>query len=213
MKHVQATGLVIAILIAAAAAGFGVYEWLQPAGMPPASPAAMSAVHAPAPPLSAAQAMNLPLDDLDDNTHKLADWHGKVLLVNFWATWCPPCREEIPLLVKLQAQYAAQGLQIVGIATDEQSEEGVRKFVHTLVVNYPILISHNQTPQIIAAFGGNFIGLPYTILLDRQDRVLKIHPGELQPHEAESLVRMALHLPAPAPTSATATPVAVTQAK
>ncbi len=214
MKHVQATGLVIAILIAAAAAGFGVYEWLQPTGALSDSPAALVAVPAPAPTLSATQAMHLPLQDLDDNTHKLADWRGKVLLVNFWATWCPPCREEIPLLMKLQAQYAAQGLQIVGIATDEQNEEDVRKFMRTMVVNYPILMSDKQTPQIIAALGGDFIGLPYTILLDRQGRVLKIHPGELQPHEAENLVRMALHLPAsvPAPTSATVTPVAVTQA-
>ena len=192
MKHVQTTGLIIAILIAAAAAGFGVYEWLQPTGALSDSPAAPVAVPAPAPTLSATQAMHLPLQDLDDNTHKLADWRGKVLLV------------------KLQAQYAAQGLQIVGIATDEQNEEDVRKFMRTMVVNYPILMSDKQTPQIIAALGGDFIGLPYTILLDRQGRVLKIHPGELQPHEAENLVRMALHLPAP--TSATATPVAVTQA-
>ncbi|HVC37609.1 MAG TPA: TlpA disulfide reductase family protein [Gammaproteobacteria bacterium] len=198
MKHAQATGLVIAILIAAAAAGFGAYQWLQPvrkapvaAGVTPA-PDAISA-------MSAEQAMSLALDDLNGTQHALADWHGKVLLVNFWATWCPPCRQEIPLLVKLQAKYAAQGLQIVGIATDEQNEQDVRTFMRQMVVNYPILMGNNQVSQIITALGGNFIGLPYSVLLDRSGRVFKIHSGELEPAEAEGLVRTALSLTVPIP--------------
>ncbi|MGH8307314.1 MAG: TlpA disulfide reductase family protein [Gammaproteobacteria bacterium] len=207
MKHAQATGLVIAILIAAAAAGFGVYEWLQP--MPHSTvtsmPLAASPQNAPAA-LSADQALALSLDDLSGNPHSLTDWHGKVLLVNFWATWCPPCREEVPLLVKLQAKYAARGLQVVGIATDEQSEQDVRAFVKKMVVNYPILMSDNQSAQIISALGGTFIGLPVSILLGPDGRVLKIHSGELEPDEAENLVRNALKLPnAPPVTSITTT--------
>ncbi|MGA9851969.1 MAG: TlpA disulfide reductase family protein [Gammaproteobacteria bacterium] len=207
MKHAQATGLVIAILIAAAAAGFGVYQWLKP--VQTAVPAAAS-VAAPdtSPTLSANQALALSLDDLSGKSHTLADWHGKVLLVNFWATWCPPCREEIPLLVKLQAKYAAQGLQVVGIATDEQSEQDVRSFVKQMVVNYPILMSDNQSAQIISAMGGTFIGLPVTLLLDRDGKVFKIHSGQLEPQEAENLVRAALKLPNAAP----ATPATTTQA-
>jgi len=136
--------------------------------------------------------MHIDLDDLKGGSHTLVDWRGKVLLVNFWATWCLPCRQEIPLLVKLQAKYAAQGLQVVGIATDEQNQQDVRAFMKQMVVNYPILMGDNQVPQLIAALGGNYIGLPYTVVLDRGGRVLKIHPGELDPKEAENLVRTAV---------------------
>ncbi len=209
MKHAQATGLVIAILSAAAAAGFGVYQWLQPmprttaTSMPPAA----SLQNSP-PALSANQALALSLDDLSGKLHSLADWHGKVLLVNFWATWCPPCRHEVPLLVQLQAKYAAQGLQVVGIATDEQSTQEVRAFVKQMLVNYPILMSDNQSAQIISALGGTFIGLPVSILLGRDDKVLTIHSGEMEPDEAENLVRTALKLPNVIPV----TPVATTRA-
>jgi len=201
LKHAQTTGLVIAILIAAAAAGFGAYEWLQPAHKPVLSAAENTAADN-LPVMSADQAMRLGLDDLNGARHTLADWHGKVLLVNFWATWCLPCRQEIPLLVKLQAKYAAQGLQVVGIATDEQNEQDVRTFMKHMLVNYPMLMGDNQVPQIIAALGGNYIGLPYTVVLDRGGRVFKIHPGELDPKEAETLVRTAVSntvLTAPAP--------------
>ncbi len=191
MKHAQATGLVIAILIAAAAAGFGAYEWLQPVHKPVSS-AAVNTAADDVPVMSADQAMHTDLDDLNGKPHTLADWHGKVLLINFWATWCLPCRQEIPLLVKLQAKYAAQGLQVVGIATDEQNEQDVRTFMKEMVVNYPILMGDNQVPQIIAALGGNYIGLPYTLVLDQGGRVLKIHPGELEPKEAEALVHTAV---------------------
>ncbi|HVA55983.1 MAG TPA: TlpA disulfide reductase family protein [Gammaproteobacteria bacterium] len=203
MKHAQATGLVIAILIAAAAAGFGAYEWLQPVHKPALSAAETTAAD-DTPAMSADQAMRHSLDDLNGSSHTLADWHGKVLLVNFWATWCPPCRQEIPLLVKLQAKYAAQGLQVVGIATDEQNEQDVRAFMKHMLVNYPMLMGDNQVPQIIAALGGNYIGLPYTVVLDRGGRVFKIHPGELDPKEAETLVRNAIRnttLTAPVTTS------------
>jgi thiol-disulfide isomerase/thioredoxin len=210
LKHAQATGLAIAIVIAAAAAGFGVYTWMQPVRNPAATaPVAETS----APPrsltstLSAAQALALTMDDLQGKPHTLDDWRGKVLLVNFWATWCPPCREEVPLLVKLQAKYAAQGLQIVGIATDEQSEEEVRDFVKKMVVNYPILMSGGHSADIVNALGGNFIGLPVSVLLGRDGKVFRINAGAMDPREAEGLVRAALGLPA----LASPTPVRTTR--
>ena len=201
MKHAQATGLVIAILIAAAAAGFGVYAWMRPPP-PPAIITSVAQTSAPAaavPTLSAAQALAIPLYDLQGKSHKLDDWRGKVLLVNFWATWCPPCREEVPLLVKLQAKYAAQGLQIVGIATDEQSRQDVRDFVKKMVVNYPILMSGGHSADIVNALGGNFIGLPVSVLLERDGKVFRINPGAMDPGDAENLVRAALNLPSLSP--------------
>ena len=209
MQRIQTTGLILAILIAAGAAGFGTYLWLQPDRSTPVTAATPAAPPA-APALTSQQALGVALDDLDGNSHALADWKGKVLLVNFWATWCPPCREEIPLLVKMQAKYAAQGLQIIGIASDEPNDEVVRKFLKQMVVNYPILMSNGQSSEIVAALGGNLIGLPYSLLLDRDGKVLKIHPGELQPDEAESFLATSLQAPVPPMAS---TPAAVTQSK
>lgn len=188
MKSAQTTGLVVVILIAAAAAGFGVYQWMQP------DRAAELAQEQQATPLAMtpSQAMTLSMNDLSGTPHSLTDWHGKVMLVNFWATWCPPCREEIPLLVKLQAKYAAQGLQVIGIATDETDEDGVRTFTKRMLVNYPILMGNEQVAQMVAGLGGNLIGLPYTLLVNRDGKVLKLHPGQLDPRETEKWVAKAL---------------------
>lgn len=201
MKSAQTTGLVIAILIAAGAAGFGAYQWLQPG-----PPAELAQNQNPAPPaLTRQQAMNLSLQDLDGTPHTLADWHGKVLLVNFWATWCPPCREEMPLLVKLQAKYAARGLQVIGIATDETDQNGVRAFTKHMLVNYPILLGNDQVGQMVAGLGGNLIGLPYTLLVNRDGGVVKIHPGQLRPAETEKWVAAALQAPSDAALAASHT--------
>lgn len=203
MKSVLSVILVVVILAAAAAAGYGVYRWLKP---PPARALAEQAASAPG--LTAPQALALPLDDLNGSSHSLHDWQGKVLLVNFWATWCPPCRKEMPLLVKLQAKYAARGLQIVGIATDEPNEETVRKFLQQRVVNYPILMDGNHAAEIASALGGNLIGLPYTLVLGQNGQVLAHHAGELEPAQAERLIRNALATShsLPAPPVATALP-------
>ncbi|MGH8292712.1 MAG: TlpA disulfide reductase family protein [Gammaproteobacteria bacterium] len=210
MKHAQATGLVIAILIAAAAAGFGVYTWMRPVHRPaPAVPVAETSAPPPAiPAMSVAEALTVPMNDLQGKPHSLDDWRGKVVLVNFWATWCPPCREEVPLLVKLQAKYAAQGLQIVGIATDEQSEQDVRDFLKRMAVNYPILMGGTHSADIVNALGGDFIGLPVSVVLEPDGSVFRIKAGAMEPMGAENLIRAALKLPA----LPSAKPAAVTQA-
>ncbi|HKT32360.1 MAG TPA: TlpA disulfide reductase family protein [Gammaproteobacteria bacterium] len=210
MKHAQATVLVVAILIAAGAAGFGVYTWMQPVHRPaPAASVAETSAPPPATPtMSAAEALTVPMNDLQGKPHSLDDWRGKVVLVNFWATWCPPCREEVPLLVKLQAKYAAQGLQIVGIATDEQSEQDVRDFVKRMVVNYPILMGGGHSADIVNALGGDFIGLPVSVVLEPDGSVFRINAGAMEPMDAENLVRAALKLPA----LPSAKPAVITQA-
>lgn len=207
MKSARTTGLVIAILIAAAAAGFGAYQWMQPDRASRLAEPQQAAPEA----MSPRAAMSLSMPDLDGNMHSLADWHGKVMLVNFWATWCPPCRKEMPLLVKLQAKYAAQGLQVVGIATDETSEDTVRSFTQHIMVNYPILMGPEQVSEMVAGLGGNLIGLPYTLLVSRDGEVLRLHPGELDPGETENWIRTALRAgkaPPPAATRAAPPPPA-----
>ena len=190
------SALIALLVVAAGAAGFGVYSWVAPGSAP--APQASMAMPAAAKAMSADEALNLKFDSLDGaGNKKLADWKGKAVIVNFWATWCAPCRQEIPLLVKLQAQYAAQGLQVIGIATDETDEKSVQAFLKKMVVNYPMLMGTDDVGNMVAGFGGTLIGLPYTLVLDRDGKVLDIHAGELHPEDAQKLVDLALSGKAP----------------
>jgi len=198
--------LIVLLLVAAGAAGFGVYQWLAPTSGPaPTNGTPVTqAVTAPKP-MSPEEALSAKFEGVTDGaSHSLNDWHGKVVLVNYWATWCAPCREEIPLLVKLQAQYAARGLQVVGIATDESSQKDVKDYLSTMVVNYPMLMGDEQVDRMVAGFGGNLIGLPFSLLLDRDGHVIKLTAGQLDPKDTNAMVRDALAQPAqPAPATAT----------
>jgi thiol-disulfide isomerase/thioredoxin len=120
-----------------------------------------------------------------------ADWSGKVVLVNFWATWCPPCREEIPELLALQEKFKGQ-LEIVGISEDDDdSPAKVLKFVQQKGMNYPIVMS---TPELIESFGG-VPALPTSFLIDPQGRVMQKHSG-LYPMDSYVLeIRALLGLP------------------
>src|SRR5690348_5250666 len=187
MQHPRHLPLIVLVLVAAGAAGFGVYQWLMPGSTPPPNPGAMT-LSPSEKPMSAQEALTTQFEGLEDGkNHSLMDWQGKAVVVNFWATWCAPCREEIPLLVRLQAQYAAKGLQVVGIATDETSDKDVKAYLKRMVVNYPMLMGNDAVNRLVAGFGGNLLGLPYTLVLDREGRVLKIHAGELSPQEAQGL--------------------------
>ena len=112
--------------------------------------------------------------DVDGRRISMADLKGKVVLVNFWATWCPPCREEIPDLIALQEKYRDR-LQIVGISQDSGSTEGVRRFVEAHHINYPIVMS---TPEIERLFP-NVYALPTSFLIDRDGRIAQKHVGLL----------------------------------
>ena len=203
--------LIVLGRVAAGAAGFGVYQWVMPGSTPPPNPGVMTLAPSEKP-MTMDEALEAKFEGLDDGkSHSLMDWQGKAVVVNFWATWCAPCREEIPLLVKLQAQYAAKGLQVVGIATDETDDKDVKAYLKRMVVNYPMLMGTDEVNRMVAGFGGDLIGLPYTLLLDRGGRVLKIHAGQLSPEEAQAMVDLALNGPgntAPTPVTIPATPAA-----
>ena len=117
-----------------------------------------------APPLAATDILGKPVTK--------ADWGGKVVLVNFWATWCPPCREEIPELIELKKQYGDR-LQIIGISEDEDPPAKVLKFAQEKGMGYPIVMA---TPRLIADFGG-VPALPTSFLIDTQGRVVTKHTG------------------------------------
>src|SRR3979490_3130423 len=132
----------------------------------------------------------LPDRDISGAVVSKANWTGKVVLVNFWATWCPPCREEVPELISLQRQFKDQ-LQIVGISEDEDTGANVWKFAQQWRINYPIVMA---TPEVIAAYGG-VPALPTTFIIDTQGRVVGKHAG-LHPMETYVLeIRALLGLP------------------
>jgi thiol-disulfide isomerase/thioredoxin len=123
--------------------------------------------------------------DLDGRTLQSADWRGKVVMVNFWATWCPPCLAEIPDLVALQDKYRDR-LVVVGISEDQAPIDFVKGFAADRKVNYPLVMT---TPELRQRFTG-IVALPTTFVLDPEGRLVKKHVGLLRGVEAEVLTRV-----------------------
>ena len=132
----------------------------------------------------------LELRDLDGNPLSSADWRGKVVLLNFWATWCGPCRAEIPDLIRLQEKYEGQFL-VVGLSTDLDPPSKVKQFAQEMNINYPVAMA---PPEIEAKFGGVF-GLPTSFILDTQGRIVQKHIGLLDPALYELEIQALLNLP------------------
>jgi thiol-disulfide isomerase/thioredoxin len=130
------------------------------------------------------------LRDLDGRTVSAADLRGKVTIINFWATWCGPCRIEIPDLIALQNKYRTQ-LQVVGISEDEIPADQVKRFVVANKMNYPIAMT---TPAIEQAFPG-ITALPTTYIVDRDGRIVMRHSGTLNPALTEAETRSLAGLP------------------
>jgi thiol-disulfide isomerase/thioredoxin len=128
--------------------------------------------------------------DLDGREHSSASWRGKVVILNFWATWCPPCRAEIPDLVALQDKYRDR-LVIIGISEDEAPPEVVKQFAARHNVNYPIVM---MTPQLEKMFPG-VSALPTSFILDRDSRIVQKHVGMLTAKTTEYETRALAGLP------------------
>ena len=134
--------------------------------------------------------MALTLPDLGGRLQALAQWRGKVLVVNYWASWCAPCVEEMPAFSRLQRQYAAQGVQFVGIALD--SAELVRAFVEAHPVSYPLLIGGAAGIDLARQLGNGNLSLPYTLLITPQRELRLAHLGPLSEQELDLAVHQSL---------------------
>lgn len=120
-----------------------------------------------------APAPRFELKNLEGKPVKLADFQGKVVLLNFWATWCVPCRQEIPGFVALQQQYGDKGLVIIGVSLDEQGVDVVKKFAKQFEVTYPVVMGNEK---LIADYG-NIEAVPTTFVIDREGRIAGRHVG------------------------------------
>ena len=121
--------------------------------------------------------MRSPLADLGGKPQQLEQWRGRVLVVNFWATWCAPCREEIPALIRVQKKHDPKRVQIVGIALD--SADKVREYAVEMKIDYALLIGGMDTLGAVKEAGNHAGVLPFTLVLDRAGRVVHTHAGAL----------------------------------
>ena len=133
--------------------------------------------------------MSLP--DVDGKMRSLSEWQGRPLLINFWATWCEPCRREIPLLKQLRAGHSKEGLEVMGIAIDFR--DAVKGYTAKEGIDYPVLVAEEDatTPRLF----GVGLGLPTTVAVDRQGQIVDTHVGELSADEALAMIRLALRTP------------------
>lgn len=115
--------------------------------------------------------------DLSEKVQPLAQWKGKVIVLNFWATWCPPCIAEIPEFIKIQKQYEKQGVQFIGVAIDQKSK--VAAFAQQTGMNYPVLLGDLAGIDLAKRIGNAQGGLPYTVIIDRSGQVASTQLGAL----------------------------------
>lgn len=128
------------------------------------------------------------LKDIDGVEHDLSEWAGKHRLLNFWATWCAPCRREIPLLKAFQDEQGENGFQIIGIAVD--FPEQVSAYAETAKFNYPVLVGQEDAMAVAESSGVQFIGMPFTMIVARDGELLNTHIGEIRDTQLEHIVRV-----------------------
>lgn len=127
------------------------------------------------------------LPDLQGNNQPVSQWRGKVLVVNFWATWCEPCRREIPEFIKLQEQFRGQGLLFVGIALDQK--EKVAAYSKEAGINYPVLVGDWEAIELARAAGNRQGGLPFTVVIDRNGKIAGTRLGEISQADMEAMFK------------------------
>ncbi|MHB1213901.1 MAG: TlpA family protein disulfide reductase [Thiobacillus sp.] len=154
---------VLPLALAALAAG----GWLAQTRYAPRTPAAPAV----------ATLWQLEFPDLEGRPQSLSQWRGQVVVLNFWASWCAPCREEMPDFAALRAQYRPQGIEFVGLAIDNAA--GVEQFLQQQPVGYPILIGGGAAHSLARRLGNPSGALPFTVVLDREGNIALSHLGRL----------------------------------
>lgn len=180
-KVVRHALLIITVSTLAATAGY-FFGRPQPVSLPPAEPAPTA--DAPA------RLLALTLPDLSGQAQSLSQWKGKVLVVNFWATWCPPCKEEMPEFSRLNTKYASNDVQFVGISVD--SADKVAAFRKETVISYPLLIGNLETLDLSSDLGNRAKALPFTVILRQDGSLQHVKLGKYATSDLEKALLAAL---------------------
>ncbi|MBT8130237.1 MAG: TlpA family protein disulfide reductase [Gammaproteobacteria bacterium] len=165
-------------IILAAAAGFGVQRYLATDAITDAD-----AIN----PVIGKIRPEFAMLDLDGNIRNIQDWEGQVVLLNFWATWCPPCLEEIQDFIEMQEALDNKGLQIVGVAVD--NEDDVRQFASDLGMNYPVMAGETEAIELSQRYGNSIGGLPFSAIIDQNGKVTHTITGILSKDRLISILR------------------------
>ena len=189
MRRLPVWSGILLLLVGAAAAGF---YFLHPgqarhpevnAGPPPVAAN-------PTPALIGKTRPDFSLPDLNGRMRNVSEWDGRVIALNFWASWCSPCLKEIPEFVALQNKYGKQGLQFVGVAI--QNADQITDFVRRQGINYPVLVGGMAAVSLAEKLGDYMGTLPFTVIIDRSKRINFIHNGRLQGKQAEQVIESLL---------------------
>ncbi len=171
-----------ALALLAATAGYGVHQYSTHARQARVADLASSQAVAAAPVATPNAVFDWSFVDVEGKPQPLAQWKGKLVVLNFWATWCPPCLKEIPAFVDLQQRLGPRGLQFVGIALDEVA--AVQPFLKEHAINYPVLLGDQDVARFMTQLGNQIGALPFTVVVGRDGKVLTLHQGEWQAAEA-----------------------------
>lgn len=157
---------------------------LSACGEQPKETAADTASQATAP--ETVMRTDFALPDLDGSIRHMHEWDGKVVMLNFWAPWCPPCKKEIPDFIMLQEEYAEQGFVVVGVTVD--THENAQLFADSVGINYPILIAEDEGIELGKKYGNRIGALPFTVFIDREGRLGQSFRTEVSYEEAEAVL-------------------------
>ena len=166
----------LVLSLAAGLGGYSLYhQWSNPDDS--TSAASQRSSRRPGSELIGSHRSDFTLNDLDGKPHAISEWDGQVVLINFWATWCPPCRREIPVLSALHRELSASGFNVVGVAMDNLDK--VRAYVKEYEVPYPNLAGQQDVAEISAQLGNTAGSLPYSVIIDRDGIIRYAHLGEI----------------------------------
>ena len=184
----QRSFLVIAVAFVALMAGALFYAARLPVAEQAAPPPAPTRTLVPDGPVNVA----FELADMDGTVRDFSEWEGEHRILNFWATWCAPCRREIPLLKAFQDAHEADGYRVIGIAVD--FPEPVVEYAKAAEFNYPSLVGEQDAMAVAESSGVDFIGLPFTMIVDREGELIGTHMGEIHKEQldkvADTLARL-----------------------